>query len=458
MTRNISIRLRLTLWYSGVLLLGLVVFGAGLWLSLQHRLLTGIDARLAQRVEGLRTLLGIEAAGMDRKQLEEELSEFTREIPEGGLIQLNDGTGPLLPPARGQLAFPKHAVESRPVYRYELLNGQSYRVLVTRLSQGGTAYDVLVAGSMDELDTVMRDFLQLLLWMIPGVLAVACFGGYWISRRALAPVDEITRVARSISVQNLANRLVVPRTGDEIQRMSETWNDVLERLDSAVRRIRQFTADASHELRTPLALIRATAELTLRRERKQGEYQRALIEIQMEAERMTELTESLLSLARADSAAALPLSRTDLNEIIQEVVRKSEAVAEAKGVVLKTDGSDRPAIAEANPSAIRRLLLALIDNALKHTPPGGIVTVSAAPSNDCVVLRVEDTGEGIPVDALPHIFERFFRADTARSSGSGVGLGLSIAQAIAQAHGSRIAVASEPGAGARFELSLRNGS
>jgi len=322
------------------------------------------------------------------------------------------------------------------------------------MDYGGRPYDVLMAGPLDEVRAVMRDFRNLLLLLIPAVLAAACLGGYWISRRALAPVDGITRVAKSISVQNLSERLSVPRTGDELQRMSETWNEVLERLDGAVKRIRQFTADASHELRTPVALIRATAELALRREREPEEYRKSLRNIESEAQRMTELTESLLTLARADASGLdMPLVRTDLNGIVHEAVRQSAPLAEAQGLLLKAETADVPALASANGAGIRRLLLILIDNALKHTPDGGTVTVSSAVRDGGVVLSVQDTGEGIAADALAHIFERFYRAGTTR--GSGFGLGLSIAQAIAQAHGSTITVESALGTGARFSLTLR---
>jgi two-component system heavy metal sensor histidine kinase CusS len=276
-----------------------------------------------------------------------------------------------------------------------------------------------------------------------------------MSLRALRPVDEITSVARSIGVQNLSQRVAVPRTGDELQRMSETWNEVLERLEISVKRIRQFTADASHELRTPLALIRASAELALRREREPEEYRQSLRAIEAEAEHMTALTESLLTVARADAAGFdMALAATDLTELVNAAVHQNEAVAAARGIRLIAHTNGQPALAAANANGIHRLLLILIDNALKHTPAGGTVTVSAAAADAGAELSVEDTGEGIAPAALPHIFERFYRGDRARSS-SGFGLGLSIAQAIAQAHGSEIAVKSTPGAGARFSLPLR---
>jgi signal transduction histidine kinase len=293
--------------------------------------------------------------------------------------------------------------------------------------------------------------------LIPGVLIVSCLGGYWLSSRALRPVDGITRVARSIGVHNPSQRIAVPQTGDELQRMAQAWNDVLERLDVAVNRIRQFTSDASHELRTPLALIRATAELALRRERDAEGYRASLGQIEHEAEHMTALTESLLTLARADAGGlGMTMQSVDLNQLVESVVEQNAAVAMEKGVTLRAATTDRPVLATADPSGIRRILLILMDNALKHTPAGGAVTVSTVTEGGGVILTVQDTGEGIPAAALPHIFERFYRADAARGSGSGFGLGLSIAQAIAHAHGSTIAVSSTSGAGARFSLALQS--
>jgi len=231
---------------------------------------------------------------------------------------------------------------------------------------------------------------------------------------------------------------------------------VLERLEIAVKRIRQFTADASHELRTPLAVIRATAELALRRDREAREYRDSLRAIEVEAEHMTALTESLLTMARADAGGFdMPVAATDLSDVMNDVVHQNEGRAAEKGIRLEAVAGGQAVLASANAAGIRRLLSILVDNALKHTPAGGRVTVTAAAREGGAMLGVEDTGEGIAADALPHIFERFYRGDPARGSGSGFGLGLSIAQAIAQAHGSEITVESAPGAGARFSLTLK---
>ena len=451
------ISVRLTLWYSAVLLLGLTLFGGAMWFALANRLVAEVDERLAQRVQGLQTVLEVESEITDSEALRKELAEFAREVPEGSLIQLRDSSGRRILPLADGPPFFTDIRSDHPVRRTTKFQNRSFRLLTTRFEFAGKTYDVLVGSSLDEVSAVMRDFRTLLLWTIPAVLLVACLGGGWISRRALAPVDQITAVARSITVQNLSHRLPVPRTNDELQRMSEAWNQVLERLDGAVQRIRQFTADASHELRTPVAVIRTAAELALLRDRSPQEYRTALRDIQAEAERVTNLTESLLSLARADaSGGELPLSPADMNDIAGDVVRSSLPIADVKGITLSVRiAADAPRVC-VNAPAIRRLLVALVDNALKHTATGGRVTVATACAEGGLLLSVEDTGEGIDPLALPHIFERFFRADTARSSGAGAGLGLSIAQAIAEAHGSEIEVESAVGSGSRFELLLRS--
>jgi heavy metal sensor kinase len=449
---NLSIRFRLTLWYSTVLLAALVLFAVAMSVALEHQLMAGLDTRLAQRVDGLRTV-AVEGVTehMTRQVLQEELVEFTQEVPEGTLTGLADPNGLLLPPPA---VIAEQVWSARPAYSTVRWSARNYRVLATRFESGGTDYRVLVAASVSEVETVLQQFRVLLFWLAPAVLAASWLGGYWISRRALRPVDEITRVAKSVSLQNLSARLAVPRTGDELQRMSETWNEVLQRLEASVLRMRQFTADASHELRTPLALISGTAELALRRERSPEEYRQALEAIYSEAGGMTELTESLLSLARTDNGATMPLEPVDAAIVAREVTRECDPVALKKGITLAARAAPDSVTVTPNAPALRRLLMILVDNALKFTPSGGQVTVSAVAIHDGVRLSVDDTGDGIAPEALPHVFERFFQADPSRT-GFGAGLGLSIAQAIAQAHGSEITVDSRLGGGSRFELVLK---
>ncbi len=459
MMATYSIRFRLTVWYSAVLLLGLVLFGLSIWFALDNFLIRSVDLRLTQRIEGLQKVLEVEGPQVDSAGLAAELAEFAKEVPNGELIELRDSSGKQLLPAGHTPLIVAPMEWKQPAFRTVGGVGGAIRMLSDRITYNGITYNARVAAPLNEVQEIMGALRNLLLFMIPAILLGAYLGGYWISRRALSPVDEITSIARSISVQNLSLRLKVPQTGDELQRMSETWNELLARLEGAVQRIQKFTADASHELRTPLTLIRTTSELALRRERSPDEYRKSLVTIQQESERMTQLTESLLTLARADaSGTEFLVSETDLNGIVADVLLQSLPIAEGSGQFLKQALMAGPAVVLANEDAVRRLLFILVDNALKYTGRGGSITISTMAEEAGIVLAVEDTGEGIPAESVGHIFERFYQVDTARTDRDGVGLGLSIAQMIAQAHGSKILVASQLGLGARFTVLFSRGS
>ncbi len=452
---HISIRLRLTAWYAVALTLGLVLFGFVMWLAAERRLISGVDARLAQRLAGLEDSLNKESRWKSRSHLQRELAEVIGAYPDGSLIQIRDSAGALLvAPSQTMPSWPTDGVSKRP--RTVRRGGRSYRLMAGTLVSAGENWTILVAVSLDDVLALMRDLGRLLVLMIPAVMGIACVGGYWLSLRALRPVDEITAVAKSIGMHNLSQRIAAPQTGDELQRMAEAWNDVLARLESAVKRMRQFTADASHELRTPLTLIRAAAELALRRERDPEAYRTTLRGVEEQAEYMTRLTESLLMLARMDAASyELLLEPVDLNALLISVVEQNEALAAAKQIRLQVE-TNGAALARANDAALRRLLVILLDNAFKFTDGGGTVTASVRAVEDGAVVSVSDTGLGIAAEALPFIFDRFYRADAARENGGGFGLGLSIAQAIAQAHGSKLVVESTRAAGSRFSLELKN--
>ena len=454
--RSLSIRLRLTLCYSAVLMLGLSLFGYGMWLALQQRLIAGVDGRLERQAEGLRLALEAEDLAANPGPFHEEIAECVKGMPAGAVIQFRAHTGQLILEPADQRPLPPFRAQREPYYRTVEREGRLFRAFATFLQQDGQTSNLILAIPLDEVHTVLRDFRGLLFMMVPGVVAAACLGGWWVSRRALTPVDEITEAARTITAQNLSKRLVVPQTGDELQRMSETWNQALERLETALQRIRRFTADASHELRTPVALIQATAELALRREREAEEYRQSLRQIQVEAEHMTQLTNALLSLATADAnAVEMPLAPIDLNRLAGELVRQNQALADSRGIQLRADLSARPSVAPGHEAGVRRLIQILLDNALKFTPAGGAVLVSTARVEDGIAACVRDSGPGIPAEALPRIFERFYSAGLSHSENGGAGLGLSIAQTIAKAHGSSIRVESSPGAGSCFCFTLR---
>lgn len=446
-----SIGARLTVWYSLVLLAALTLFGCGLWLVVAHSLRASLDDELAARASGVATVIQVEAAG-GAAHLSEELTEYVAATPDGGLIEILDPAGNPVVLSKTVSSTPDGS--SRNAFSVEATPTGRYRTFSATVVAGGAAYRILVATPLGPTETTLRRTRLLLLWTIPGVLAIASLGGYWISRRALRPVDAITRAAGSIGIENLSERLTVPRTGDELARLSETWNGMLARLESAVQRLSQFTADASHELRTPLALIRTTAELTLRRERSPEAYRKALGEIVAESERMSRLVEDLLFLARADaSLPQLPLERLELTPLIRDVCEQGEVLAQNRQVEIASEIPREPVYVEANDQALRRLLLLLVDNAVKYTPAGGRITVSVDSGQSGATVAVRDTGIGIPNAALPHVFERFYRVDESRNrEAGGTGLGLSIAKWIADRHSASLEAESVAGEGATFRV------
>ena len=456
-----SIRTRLTLWYFSVLAAALTVFAAGMWIAMNRSLYHSVDDSLRDRVRGIARF--IEEQG-DSLSLEEARGEFREHSvlgPGGDLFQVADAQGNWL--YRSDPLYDEHM----PIYGSKELGSErrfenieikktSLRLLSQNFSVGGQTYTAQVAAPLDEL----REGLDALLWVmlpaIPILLGLATLGGYGLSRRALAPVDEISRTARLISARNLSQRLAVPQTGDELQRLSETLNDMMQRLESSFKRVTQFTADASHELRTPVALMRTIAELTLRKNRSESEYREALEQIYMELERTSQLVENLMVLARADSSWGGPAAEPmDLAESVRDACLEGKTLARVKKVTFRYELPEDGITMRGDAQAIRRLFLILIDNAVKYTATGGEVTVSLETTDGDAWGRVKDTGIGIPREDLPNIFERFYRADKARSRDTGgAGLGLSIARWIADVHAGEIEVESEPGKGSVFSVRL----
>jgi len=317
-------------------------------------------------------------------------------------------------------------------------------------------YDVQIAAPMDDFDDAVNRFRLVLLFSVPVLLLVASAGGYWLSRKAVAPVGEIARAAQSISEHELSKRLPILQTGDELQSLSETLNEMFSRLESAFKRVTQFTADASHELRTPIALMRTRTEVALRKPRSEGEYKETIVRIHQELERTSALIENLMTLARADSGTeALQITPTDLNEVFLEISEPARLLAEGKSIHYEQRLAETPLRVSGNAPSLRRLFLILIDNAVKYTSREGRISVVLDSSDGAAVTEIRDTGVGISPADLPHIFERFYRADESRSRESGgTGLGLSIAKWIAEAHHGSISVVSKVGEGSVFQVQI----
>ena len=419
-----SIRFRLTVWYAVILTIGFALFGGSIWWSLRHRLLEEFDEDLNDRASRFEMYFRTESGEVSGAHLGAELEEFCQALPTQSYIKL-----------RGYTSF-SHASPA-----------SELRLVRHPFQIAGQSYDLEVGGSITSIRHTLDLLRLLLLGLSPIVIVIACAGGAWLSRRAVKPVTDITAAALTISIENLSERLPVPGTGDELEKLTEVLNSMLARLESAVQTLSQFVADASHEFRTPISVIRTSAELALRRARTPEVYRDSLQEIVAQAERMTTLVEDLLALARVGE---MPMTPLDLRELLSGVLAEIRKLAEFREITITAFLGDDPAMVSGNRPMLHRLLVVLLDNALKYSAPGGEVRVTLSDTS----VEIRDFGIGIDQGDLPHIFKRFYQADKARSQG-GYGLGLSLAENIVKAHGGEIRVSSAPGTGSTFTLVLK---
>jgi heavy metal sensor kinase len=454
---TLPIRLRLTAWYFAVLALVLSAFGVSAYVEMRHSMHRTVDEELQIRAEGVHQLIVRTIQRDAEGDLEEGLREHTELRQGGALLQVSDEQGNWLyrSPVMSDYGVPRPATIPRRAVDY-LKSSVPLRIWSEKVNVAGKSYLIQTAFEMDDFYGALDHFALLLFISIPLLLLGAAAGGYWISTRALAPVDQITQTARSISAQNLSSRLVVPNTRDELQRLSETLNGMLGRLEAAFKKITQFTADASHELRTPVAVMRTRAELSLRKARSAEEYREVIAELLTELEKTSGLIEQLMFLARADSGAeTLHFNPTNVVEVLREACHQGSALAEAKQIAFQEQIPGDSLWIQGDASSLRRLFLILIDNAVKYTPANGKVAVSLQRNDGYAVAEVRDTGIGISETDLPNVFERFYRADKARTRESGgVGLGLSIGRWITEVHAGTIEVQSSPGRGSIFQIRL----
>jgi heavy metal sensor kinase len=455
---SLPIRTRLTVWYSGILFVMLLVFGAITEVSLREAIHHGADYDLEARLNGLREFMQSHVPRCPRERLPHLFEEHVVLRPGGEMMQVADSSRNWIFRSESIRGLHLDAEGETGTARAVTLvvQGAPYRVRSATVRVNSETYYVRLATAMEPSYVALDGFRRLSLALIPFMVFAAAAGGYWLSRRALAPVGKIIEDARSISAQSLSRRLVVPGTRDELQLLSLTLNQLIQRLESAFHRVAQFTSDASHELRAPVALMRGTAEVALMKSRDAEDYRRALADILAEGERTTQLIEDLMTLARADAGShSLSMSPAALEEPLEHACNYGRKLAANKHVRFRAAvPRGTPTVLGAS-SALQRLFLILIDNAVKYTPARGSVEVELAATDSAVMVNVRDTGIGIAADDLEHIFERFYRADKARQRDSGgAGLGLSIARWIADFHGATIDVESTAGRGSRFRVSF----
>jgi heavy metal sensor kinase len=320
----------------------------------------------------------------------------------------------------------------------------------------GETYLLQVGASLLAMDSALRRFLQLLLWTVPAGLFVAILAGRWMATIALGPLLKFAEASRHIDVTNLRQRLPVRGVHDELDDVAHAFNETLARVEDAVGEMRQFSTALAHELRTPIAALRGEIELAAMKPDSGDAYRRTAASQLEELDRLKRLIDQLLTLARAESGQ-IPLlrERVDLGALAASAVEQVELVAQANGLELSCAASP-DVFVYGDGEWLQRLLLNLLDNAFKFTPRGGQVRVAVSAGASQACLEVSDTGIGMPPDVLPHVFERFYRADPARSSSErGVGLGLSLVKWIADRHEGAVQASSGPGQGSTFRVYIK---
>jgi heavy metal sensor kinase len=464
--KRLSIGLRLTLSYLLVFAAAQFLFGSGMWFILRHSLYEIADDELTNQVDDLRHFLEAQKTDASMAKLQEEVTETYVLEHSGDYLEVFVAPGDWIYRASlmQNVSFPAIAPDRlhQAVHEDRELGGKPFRFLSQNIAVHGRQFTVQTGIPIEHVAQTLARFRRYLVMFAPLLLLAASIIGYWVSAKALSPVDTLTRTARTISGSNLGRRLEPLHTGDELQRLSDTLNEMLGRIETAFLRVTRFTADASHELRTPISLIRTEAEIALRKSRTEEEYRDALFHILMEAETTAAMVEKLLSLARSDSGSeALDMSVVKLRETVLRAAGEWRTVAASRTLGFTESVTDGDPHVAGDKTALQQLLNILLDNAVKYTPAHGRISLSLEERGDKAVLKVVDSGIGIAREDQTKIFERFYRANKARSRElGGAGLGLAIALWIVQQHHGSIEVESALGEGSAFivQLPLQRGA
>lgn len=392
-------------------------------------------------------------------EVRNELSELSGLWAGAGLVEVREGDAIIFQSsafAQAGRGLPEARATGVAFFTTNLDKVQ-YRIATSMLQAGGRTFLLRAAVPTEPFDQALDGFRLMLQETLPALIVLASVIGYWLSGRVLYPVSEIIRASRGIGARNLSSRLPVPKAHDELRLLTETLNEMLERIEASVRRITQFTADASHDLRTPLALIRCNSELALRRSRSEEEYRKALTQNLVTSVETTCLVENLLTLARADAGSSgLEFRRIDLAQSLQKATEETSILAVDKNIRMSARIPSNPVWVNADDLALNRVFRIVLENAVKYTPRGGEIAVATNWHGGAAAeIEIRDSGMGIPERDLPHIFERFYRVDRARSRQSGgTGLGLAIARTFVDLHGGTISAESQLGSGTAILIRL----
>ena len=472
-----TLRSRVVAWYAGLLAATLLAFGIALYIAVQQYLVTTYHHSLLIRSETLAAnfLRYEEAKGVEWMGV--EIGETYAPEISGRFIRITRGDGAqtggkngsqsgkvlyesgptadkTIDPA-GIAPHPFDYVRGQPSFRRET-QGENHLLIYSApyISPSGTHYLIETGGATGTLEHVLSRLRLILAIITPLTLLLAAFGGQALMKLPLRPLVTLTEQAERIGTHELGERLPVIPTGDEMERLSLSLNRMISRLEDALNHNRRFSADVSHELRTPLTILRGEIEQLLRDPQLSNYAHDTAGSALEEIDRMAKIVESLLAISRLDSGSDLMERRNvDLSELTVRTTEQMHLLADEKAIKLSVDTV--PTVIQADPARIKQVLVNLIDNAIKYTPVGGSVSIKVDNVGRCGVFQISDTGIGIGPAALPHIFERFYRTDKARSRVSGgTGLGLSIVNAIVKAHSGTIDVSSVEGQGTTVHVEL----
>ena len=448
-----SVRARLTVWYTSALALVLVGYALAVTTLLQHRLYNALDRTLSEDREVVEQLLQRDPDGHIVLRAEEHAGES----PLGFALVVLSADGSVL------VTFPKE-----PLPRWRDAVSVASRGLRT-IADGDTSVRVLsddevVAGQQVVLhiaraETMLRDqigeLLLVLALLLPIALAGAAAGGFFLAQKALLPIARMAEQARRISAERLGERMPIVNSADEIGQLGQSFNDTLARFEDAFLQLRQFTANASHELRTPLTALRTVGEVGLRNERDVAGHREVIGSMLEEVDRLTRLVDTLLLLARSDGGA-LPLARSivSLPDLAREAAMALAVLAEEKHLHVEVVASAE-VHASGDRTLLRQVLVNLLHNAIRHSPAGGTITIEITGVGRWAQCCVRDAGPGIAVEHRARVFERFYRVDDARAQkAGGAGLGLALARSIVELHGGTIELVEHDGPGALFCLCI----
>ncbi|HEY0701931.1 MAG TPA: ATP-binding protein [Candidatus Acidoferrales bacterium] len=475
-----SVRFRLTFYYTAAFAIVSLLCALSLYAILKRETVQRIDADLAQISDSFLTTVHAElkdqpGAAPLKLSIDEAIAEHSfRDY----VFAVFDADGKLLQASPANFAiqdkneFSLDAVFGSPSFQQLLAgangsvvdfadlhgSGERFRGYARHFATPQGSCTLVVLFSLHQPGEFLESIRHAFALILPLGIILASLGGYFLARRALAPVASMSQQASRIDAGNLHDRLAVVNERDELGMLAQSFNQLLDRVAQSMDQQRRFMADASHELRTPLAILRGEADVALSQpQRSTAEYRESLQVLRDEARRLSQIVENLFTLARAD-AGNYPLAKSQfyLDELLGECVRAARALASAKNIRLDLQ-SEPDLLVDADEALIRRMVLNLIDNAIKFSAPGGRVSVNANRQHSSYLVTVQDDGAGIPADLQPRVFERFFRADQARTSQSdaGAGLGLAIARWIAEVHHGELKLVSSSNQGSVFVASLK---